>query len=65
MTRQPVRAIGPQVLCKITDTADAEKSKGIISERPDRFIPALRTAGLSIRQISRLTGVSFAVVLKY
>lgn len=54
-----------QVLCKITDTVDVEKSKRIISERPDRFIPALRAAGLSIRQISRLTGVSFGIVRKY
>ena len=54
-----------QVLCKITDTADVEKSKRIVSERPDQFIPALRAAGLSIRQISRLTGVSFGIVRKY
>ncbi len=48
-----------QVLCRITDTADVEKSRRIASERPNRFIPALRAAGLSIRQINRLTGVSF------
>ena len=54
-----------KVICKITGAADAEAGKRIISERPDRFIPALRAAGLSIRQITRLTGISFGIVRKY
>lgn len=36
-----------------------------LSERPGEFIPALRAAGLSIRQINRLTGISFGIVRKY
>ena len=54
-----------QVLYKITDTTNVEESKRMVSERPDQFIPALRAAGLSIRQISRLTGVSLGIVRKY
>jgi len=52
-------------LCRITGTEEVETGKRIVSERPDQFIPALRAAGLSIRQISRLTGISFGIVRKY
>lgn len=54
-----------RVLCKVTGMADVESSKVEISKRPDRYIPSLRAAGLSIRQISRLTGISFGIVRKY
>ena len=54
-----------KILCRIVGTADVETGRREISERPDRFIPPLRAAGLSIRQISRLTGISFGIVRKY
>ena len=57
--------VAVKVLCKITDAVDVEKGKRAVSEHPERFIPALRAAGLSIRQISRLTGLSFGIVRKY
>ena len=54
-----------KVMCKITGMKDMESSRQVISERPGRFIPVLRAEGLSIRQISRLTGISFGIVRKY
>ena len=54
-----------KVMCKITGAADAEAAKRIVSEQPGRYIPVFRAAGLSIRQVSRLTGLSFGIVRKY
>ena len=54
-----------KILCEVADAADMETSKRVVSQRPERYIPRLREAGLSIRQISRLTGVSFGIVRKF
>ena len=35
-----------------------------IADHPERYIRLLRNAGLSIRQISRLTGLSIGIVRK-
>lgn len=54
-----------KVMCRVAGAANVETSRRIILERPDQYIPLLRAAGLSIRQISRLTGISFGIVRKY
>ena len=54
-----------KALCRITETEDVEAAKRAVAEQPGKFIPALRAAGLSIRRISRLTGVPFGIVRKY
>ena len=36
-----------------------------VLERPDKYVFLLRRAGLSIRQVCRLTGISFGIVRKY
>ena len=43
------------------DMADCQR---IIASHPDHYVPILRKSGLSIRQISRLTGLSIGIVRK-
>ncbi len=43
------------------DMTDCQR---IIASHPDHYVPILRKTGLSIRQISRLTGLSIGIVRK-
>ena len=54
-----------KLLLEIVGAADEASCRQAVSERPDQYIPALRSAGLSIRQICRLTGLPFGTVRKY
>ena len=51
-------------LCEVASVPEFELAVRTVAARPGQYIPALRNAGLSIRQISRLTGLSVAVVRK-
>lgn len=50
---------------EIVGAADAAACRQAVFERPERFVPALRRAGLSIRRISQLTELPFGIVRKY
>lgn len=52
-------------LGKIVGETDVQACIQAVSERPERYIPSLRSAGLSIRQICRITGIPFGIVRKY
>lgn len=64
-----VTRIGPReaqrFLQELVGTEDVESCKQTVSEKPEQYVPRLRGAGLSIRQISQLTGLSFGIVRKY
>ena len=45
--------------------ANAEDCRQMAAEQPEQYVPLLRGAGLSLRQISQLTGLSFGIVRKY
>lgn len=53
------------LISTLTKGADQKTSARIILEHPELYLPALRSAGMSIRQICRLTGLSFGKVRKY
>ena len=50
---------------KISRCDNATEFQKLPQEKRDKYIGKLKEKGLSIRQISRLTGVSFAIVRKY
>ena len=52
-------------LTKIVGEADVLACVRAVAGRPERYIPPLRGAGLSIRQICRITGIPFGIVRKY
>ena len=54
-----------ELLRKTAGKKDLAVCKKAIAKDPDKFIPMLREAGLSIRQISRTTGLTVAIVRKY
>ena len=54
-----------KILCKLTGAPDIEAARRVVSQSPEKYIPPMRRSGLSIRQISRLTGISFGIVRKY
>ena len=52
-------------LCKLAGSPELEASASVVAADPGRYVPELRGAGLSLRQICRLTGLTLAVVRKY
>ena len=53
-----------EIIKKITGEKETAKSLRLISDHPGQYVRPLREAGLSIRQISRLTGLSTGIVRK-
>lgn len=53
------------LLCKLVGMPDIKTAAERVAADPARYISALRGAGLSIRQISRLSGIPFGIVRKY
>ena len=53
-----------KIIRKISKCHNATEFQELSQEKRDRYIRKLKERGLSIRQISRLTGVSFAIVRK-
>lgn len=53
-----------KIIRKISKCDNATEFQELSQEKRDRYIRKLKERGLSIRQISRLTGVSFAIVRK-
>jgi len=53
-----------KILKKITKCDNATEFQMLDKKQRDKYIKKLKKNGLSIRQISRLTGVSFAIVRK-
>ena len=51
--------------CELVGAADLKDAAEIVSTHPGRYIPELKKAGLSIRQICRLTGISFGIVRNF
>jgi len=51
-----------EIIYKISKCENAEDFLVLNDEKRDEYIKKLREKGLSIRQISRLTGVSFGIV---
>ena len=49
-------------LCGVKHPADCQ---GMAQEELSVYIPAMKKAGLSMHQISRLTGITFGIVRKY
>ena len=54
-----------ELLRKTVGKKDLAVCKRAAVKDPDKFIPMLREAGLSIRQISRTTGLTVGIVRKY
>ena len=52
-------------LCELTQSADVVEAGKMIAAQPEQYVAVLRRAGLSIRQICRLTGLPFGIVRKY
>lgn len=53
-----------KIIEKITKCKTTTEFQNITIEKRDRYIKKLKEDGLSIRQISRLTGTSFSIVRK-
>jgi len=51
-----------KMICEITEKTDSAVALREIHDHSEQYIRRLRQAGLSIRQISRLTGLSIGVV---
>lgn len=51
--------------CELVGAADLKDAAEIVSTHPGRYIPEMKKAGLSIRQICRLTGISFGIVRNF
>ena len=51
-------------LCKLAGTAELKDAAAIVSASPAKYVPELKKAGMSIRQICRLTGIPFGIVRK-
>ena len=54
-----------ELLRKTVGKKDLAVCKRAAVKDPDKLIPMLREAGLSIRQISRKTGLTVGIVRKY
>lgn len=52
------------IIKKISKCDNTTEFQELPQEKRDRYIRKLKEKGLSIRQISRLTGVSFAIIRK-
>jgi predicted transposase YdaD len=53
-----------RVIQKISKCENATEFQALEKKQRDKYIKRLKEKGLSIRQISRLTGISFAIVRK-
>ena len=53
-----------KIIKKVSKCNNATEFQELSQEKRDKYIRKLKERGLSIRQISRLTGVSFAIVRK-
>ena len=53
-----------EIIRSIVGVSDWAASLKMIFDQPDKYVGTLRKAGLSIRQISRLTGLSIGTVRK-
>ena len=51
-------------LCKLVGAAELKDAAAIVSAFPGKYIPELKNAGLSIRQICRLAGILFGILRK-
>lgn len=54
-----------EIICKVSGCRNASEFQGLTLEKRDEAIRLLKENGLSIRQISRLTGISFNIVRKH
>ena len=57
-------ADGAAIMQSVSSCANAAEFQSLDTTQRDRFVKELRQRGLSIRQISRLTGVSFGIIRK-
>ena len=57
-------ADGAAIMQSVSNCASSAEFQSLEKSQRDRYIDILRQKGLSIRQISRLTGVSFGIVRK-
>jgi len=55
---------GAAIIKSVSNCASSAEFQALDTSQRDRFIEDLKQRGLSIRQISRLTGVSFGIVRK-
>ena len=53
-----------KIIKKVSQCDNATEFQELPQEKRDRYIRKLKEREVSIRQISRLTGVSFAIVRK-
>lgn len=53
------------MMCSIVNNENPHHCINIIADNKDKYIPLLRKSGLSIRQITRITGIPFGIVRKY
>ena len=51
-------------LCKLVGVSDLKDAAAIVSASPRKYVPELKNAGLSIRQICRLSGIPFGIARK-
>ena len=54
-----------KIICKLCGVKQPAECQSLTQELLSLYIPELKGAGLSIRQISRLTGISFGIIRKY
>ena len=54
-----------RIIHKISKCCTATEFQNLSIDKRDKFLKVLRNRGLSIRQISRLTGISFSIVRKF
>lgn len=54
-----------KIIFKYSKCKSAFEFQNLDSKRREKFLIKFRENGLSIRQISRLTGISFGIVRKY
>ena len=53
-----------EIIRKLSGAKNIVELKNMAKEDRDRNLSVLRENGLSIRQISRLTGISFSIIRK-
>ena len=53
------------IIQKVSQCKNVVDFQNLAIDKRDKYLKILRAKGLSIRQISRLTGVSFNVVRKF
>jgi hypothetical protein len=55
---------GLAIMQSVSNCSNSSEFQSLETTRRDLYIKALKQKGLSIRQISRLTGISFGIVRK-